>query len=224
MSMEGSEMGVRINGSESLATSLRTRDAVLPGVMTLLLVAVFSYLSPGLSLIVTFVPAIILAYVCYLLTSFQQMPEPSRVLPVYLIAFGVQFLHFAEEFTTEFYTRWPVEVFNAAPFELTTFVQINMVSYAAFALGAVAIYRGIRGPMLIVWFFTLMGVIGNGILHPIYPILATGEFGYFPGLYTSTIYLILGPILCYRLWEVRTDSSSDVNRGVETNPKAESSQ
>jgi len=184
-------MGVRINESESLVSALRTQEAILPGAMTLILVAVFTYLSPGLSLIVTFVPAIVLAYVCYLLTSFQQMPEPSRVLPVYLIAFGVQFLHFAEEFTTEFYTRWPVEVFNAAPFELSTFVQINMVSYAAFALGAVAIYRGIKGPMLIVWFFTLMGVIGNGILHPIYPVLATGEFGYFPGLYTSVIYLIL---------------------------------
>ncbi|WP_233561745.1 hypothetical protein [Halorubrum sp. Atlit-28R] len=145
------------------------------------------------------------------------------MLPVYLVAFGVQFLHFAEEFTTEFYTRWPVEVFNATPFELTTFVQINMVSYAAFALGAVAIYRGIKGPMLIVWFFTLMGVIGNGVLHPVYPILATGEFGYFPGLYTSVIYLILGPILFYRLWEVRSDSGSGVNHDVETNSKGESS-
>ncbi|KAA9400650.1 HXXEE domain-containing protein [Haloarcula sp. CBA1131] len=217
-------MDVRINESESLMTALSTRDAIFPGVMTLTLVAIFTYLSPGLSLIVTFVPAIILAYVCYLLTSFQQMPDPSRVLPVYLVAFGVQFLHFAEEFTTEFYTRWPVEVFNAAPFELTTFVQINMVSYAAFALGAVAIYRGIKGPMLIVWFFTLMGVIGNGILHPVYPILATGEFGYFPGLYTSVIYLILGPILFHRLWEVRSDSGSGVNRDVETNSNAGSSQ
>ncbi|SEL87430.1 HXXEE domain-containing protein [Haloferax larsenii] len=217
-------MGVRINESKSLATALRTREAILPGVMTLILVAIFTYLSPGLSLIVTFVPAIVLAYVCYLLTSFQQMPEPRRVLPVYLVAFGVQFLHFAEEFTTEFYTRWPVEVFNAAPFELSTFVQINMVSYAAFALGAIAIYRGTKGPMLIVWFFTLMGVIGNGILHPVYPILATGEFGYFPGLYTSVIYLILGPILFHRLWEVRSDSDSDVNNDVETNSKAGGSQ
>ncbi|WP_267643885.1 hypothetical protein [Haloarchaeobius amylolyticus] len=152
------------------------------------------------------------------------MPDPSRVLPVYLVAFAVQFLHFAEEFSTEFYTRWPVEVFNAAPFELTTFVQINMVSYAAFALGAVAIYRGIKGPMLIVWFFTLMGVIGNGVLHPVYPILATGEFGYFSGLYTSVLYLILGPILFSRLWEVRSDRGSAVNHEVETNSKTGSSQ
>lgn len=217
-------MGVRINELEGIRAKLRSRDAILPGVMTLILEATFAYLSPGLSLIVTFVPAIILAYVCYLLTSFRQMPDPSRVLPVYLVAFGVQFLHFAEEFSTGFYTRWPVEVFNAAPFELTTFVQINMVSYAAFALGAVAIYRGIKGPMLIVWFFTLMGVIGNGVLHPVYPILATGEFGYFPGLYTSVSYLILGPILFSRLWEVRSDSGSAVNHDVETNSKAGSSQ
>lgn len=216
-------MAIRINESKRWAAALRTRDAILPGVVTLVLVATFAYLSPGLSLIVTFVPAIVLAYVCYLLTSFQQMPDPSRVLPVYLVAFGIQCLHFAEEFTAEFYTRWPVEVFNAAPFELTTFVQINMVSYAAFAVGAVAIHRGIRAPMLIVWFFTIMGVIGNGILHPVYPILATGEFGYFPGLYTSVTYLILGPILFSRLWEVRSDDSSAVKHDVETNGKIGSS-
>jgi hypothetical protein len=100
---------------------------------------------------------ILVATVTYLSTSVQHTPESSRVLAVYPVAFAVQFLHFAEEFSTEFYTRWPVEVFNAAPFELTTFVQINMVSYAAFALGAAAIYRGIKGPMLIVWFFTSWG-------------------------------------------------------------------
>ncbi|MFC7130233.1 HXXEE domain-containing protein [Haloferax chudinovii] len=217
-------MGVRINESQDLTAALRTREAILPGVMTLVLVATFTYLSPGLSLIVTFVPAIILAYVCYLLTSFQQMPEPGRVLPIYLVAFGVQFLHFAEEFTTGFYTRWPVEVFNAAPFELSTFVQINMISYAAFALGAIAIYRGIKGPMLIVWFFTLMGVIGNGILHPLYPVLATGEFGYFPGLYTSVIYLVLGPLLFSRLWEVRRDSGSGHEHDAEISNKSGSNQ
>ncbi|WP_396613739.1 HXXEE domain-containing protein (plasmid) [Haloferax sp. S1W] len=173
------------------------------------MVGVFTYLSPGLSLLVTFVPAIMLAYVCYLLTSFRQMPDPGRVLPVYLGALSVQFLHFAEEFTTGFYTRWPVEVFNATPFEMSTFVSLNMVSYAAFALGAVAIYWQVRGPMLVVWFFTLMGVIGNGILHPLYPFFATGSFGYFPGLFTSLIYLFLGPILFSRLWEVRTDTDTD---------------
>ncbi|AFK21079.1 HXXEE domain-containing protein (plasmid) [Haloferax mediterranei ATCC 33500] len=194
-------------GSGSVAEqspALRSRDVLAPGVVTVLLVGAFTYLSPGLSLVVTFVPAIVLAYSCHLMTTVHRMPDPERVLPVYLVAFAVQFLHFAEEFTTGFYTRWPVEVFNAAPFDLSTFVQLNMVSYAAFALGAVAIYRGIKGPMLVVWFFTLMGVIGNGILHPLYPLFATGEFGYFPGLYSSVAYLLLGPILFARLWEVRT--------------------
>ncbi|WP_423743461.1 HXXEE domain-containing protein (plasmid) [Haladaptatus sp. SPP-AMP-3] len=181
---------------------LLSKNAVVPGVVALALIAVFWYLSPGLSLIVTFVPTMALAYVAHLLTTAREMPDPKRVLPVYLVAFSVQFLHFSEEFITGFYYRWPQEIFHAQPFHVKTFVLINMLSYCAFALGAVAIYKGVNGPMLIVWFFTIMGVVGNGIQHPIYSLLVGG---YFPGLFTSLLYWVLGPVLFLRLWETRAE-------------------
>ena len=55
-------------------------------------------------------------------------------------------------------------------------------------------------PMVIVWFFTIAATLGNAVLHPL---LAFKVGGYFPGLFTSFAYWILGPILFMRLWEVR---------------------
>jgi len=173
------------------------RDAVVPAVIALLLIVLFFALSPGLGLIVTFVPSMVVAYVCYLLTSYRAMPDPARVLPVYLLAVAVQCLHFSEEFATGFYTRWPVEIFHARPFDVTVFVLINLVSDAAFILAALAIYKRVKIPMIIVWFFTIMGAIGNAVQHPIYAVMVGG---YFPGLFTSFIYLALGPVLFWRLW------------------------
>lgn len=36
------------------------------------------------------------ALACYLLTSYRGLPEPGQVLPLYLIALAVQFLHFTD--------------------------------------------------------------------------------------------------------------------------------
>jgi hypothetical protein len=82
------------------------------------------------------------------------------------------------------------------PFNTNVFVTFNMVAYSLFILGALGIYKGVKWPMIIVWFFTFGGVIGNSIWHPL---LALKVGGYFPGLYTWFAYLIVGPILLKRL-------------------------
>ena len=41
------------------------------------------------------------------------------------------------------------------------FIWGNMGSYAAFTLGALALFKGWRVPLLIVWFFAIMGAMGN---------------------------------------------------------------
>lgn len=157
----------------------------------------FAYASHGPSLTVTFVPAMALSYGLYLSrTARRPMPDPDRVLPLYLAALAVQFLHFAEEYITGFNVLWPA-LFGATPYAAGTFVAFNMAAYTAFILGALALYRGVRPPMLLVWFFAVMGVMGNAVLHPIYCLVVGG---YFPGLWTSLAYLVLGPLLLRRLW------------------------
>ncbi|WP_159500054.1 hypothetical protein [Microbacterium sp. 18062] len=78
------------------------------------------------------------------------------------------------------------------------FVWGNMGSYAAFTLGALALYKGWRVPLLIVWFFAIMGVAGNAIGHLIYAVIA-GDV-WFPGTVTSLAYWVIGPVLILRLW------------------------
>ncbi|SCL52516.1 hypothetical protein [Micromonospora chersina] len=174
------------------------RNAVAAGVVALALICLFAWLSPGLALWLTFIPAMVLAYLAHLATTNRRAPDPAKVLPIYLLAFAWQFVHFAEEFTAGFNRRWPTEVFGADPMSLTMFVWINMISYAAFAVGGIAIYRGWRVPLLITWFFAVMGAMGNAVGHLVYDAVS-GDLG-FPGFYTSLGYWVIGPILIRRLW------------------------
>lgn len=129
------------------------------------------------------------------------MPKVDRVLPVYLLALAWQFIHFSEEFITKFYDK--VAELNALwpPMSVNLFLGFNMFAYSLFTLAALAMYKKKRVPMIIVWFFAITGVIGNALWHPVFSIIVGG---YFPGLYTSFGYLIIGPILFKRLWESRT--------------------
>jgi hypothetical protein len=195
----GTARGVALAAPPSLLAT-RRGDALLTGAAALAASTLFAKLSPGRSLKATFIPAMGAAYGCHLLTTNRAAPDPDRVLPLYLVALATQFLHLTEEFSTEFYRRWPEEIFHAPPMSPKKHVAINMVSYAAFTLGALGIFRRARAAMLIVWFFTLMGVVGNAIQHPLY---AAKVKGYFPGLYTSLVYWPLGPALVKRLWEAR---------------------
>lgn len=183
---------------------MNKRDAIVPAIIALLLIAVFFWLSPGLGLIVTFVPSMGAAYVCYMLTSYRATPDPARVLPVYIMALAAQSLHFGEEFVTGFYTRWPREIFHAPPFGLGTWVLINLIAQAAFTMGALAIYRRVKVGMIIVWFFAIMGVAVNGVQHPIYCLMVGG---YFPGLFTSLLHLALAPFLLSGLWRGSRDAA-----------------
>lgn len=81
-----------------------------------------------------------------------------------------------------------------------------MIAYSLFLLSGLAMYKGMKFPMIIVWFFTIAATLGNAVLHPL---LALRVGGYFPGLYTSFAYLIVGPILFMRLWDGREKFRAD---------------
>jgi hypothetical protein len=170
-------------------------DIALPVVIAIAYIALF--IKKGKPFWYTFVPAMVVAVPCYFLTSYHHTPAPAHVLPIYLVALTVQFLHMGEEFATGFYWRWPEQIFHSPPMTETEHVVINMVSYAVFTIGALGIWYEIKWLMIIVWFVTLMGVVGNAIQHPIYCLKVRG---YFPGIYTSLLYWIVAPILVVRLW------------------------
>jgi hypothetical protein len=174
------------------------KDVVAPVAISIGAIVIFFLVHPIQKFF--FVPAMIVALVCYFLTSYRKMPKPERVLPLYLLALAIQFLHFTEEYLYGFHLRVSEILYGIPPFNANVFVAFNMIAYCLFLLGGLGMYRGIKFPMIAVWFFTIAGVLGNAVLHPL---LAVRVEGYFPGLFTSFAYWILGPILFMRLWEVR---------------------
>lgn len=170
-------------------------DLIVPSAISIAAITIFFLVHPAQKYI--FVPAMVVAFVCYLRTSYREMPNVERVLPIYLIALAIQFLHFTEEYLYGFHVRVSETMTGWPPFDNNVFVAFNMIAYCLFLLSGVGMYKGMKFPMIIVWFFTIAAVLGNAILHPL---LALRVGGYFPGLYTSLAYWILGPILLMRLW------------------------
>ena len=174
-------------------TADRILNLIVPSLIAIISIVIFSLVHPAQKF--SFVPAMVVAFVCYLLTSYREMPKVERVLPIYLIALAIQFLHFTEEFIYGFQFRVTEITAGMPPFKVNVFVAFNMIAYCLFLLAAVGMYKGIKFPMIIVWFFAIC-VLGNAIWHLL---LTLKVGGYFPGLYTSFIGWILGPILLKRL-------------------------
>ncbi len=125
------------------------------------------------------------------------MPDPKGILPLYLFALGIQFLHFAEEYIFGFNYKFPA-IFNSPEYPLNTFVAFNMFAYFMFIMGAIMIYKQIKPPMIIPLFFVMYGIVGNAIVHAIFCFI---ENGYFPGMYTALIYWGIGPLILFRFWK-----------------------
>ena len=170
-------------------------NLIVPSVIAIISIVIFFLVHPSQRL--SFVPAMVVAFVCYLRTSYREMPKVERVLPIYLIALAIQFLHFTEEYVYGFHLRVTEIMAGMPPFNINVFVAFNMIAYCLFLLGGLGMYKGIKFSMIIVWFFVIV-FLGNAIWHSL---LALRVGGYFPGLYTSFAGWILGPILLKRLRE-----------------------
>ena len=171
----------------------RTLNVIVPVVIAVVAICIFALVHPAQKF--SFVPVMLVALVCYFRTSYREMPEVGRVLPFYLIALALQFLHFTEEYVYGFHQRVTEIMAGMPPFDVNVFVAFNMIAYSLFLLAGVGMYKGLKFPMLIVWFFAIC-VLGNAVWHVL---LTVRVGGYFPGLYTSLAGWVLGPIILSRL-------------------------
>lgn len=175
------------------------RNILIPTMIAVGMITIFSMLSSGLSLIVTFVPGVILAYVFYFLFCYKHNPDARDMLPVYFLGIGFQLLHFAEEHTTHFEVVFP-ELFHGHPYGHNLFVTFNMIAYFMFLIGGYAIYKGIKPLMMFAMFFIAYGMLGNCIGHIAFSVAV---HGYFSGLYTSFLNFFLSVIILRKLWKTR---------------------
>jgi Protein of unknown function with HXXEE motif len=170
-------------------------NLAIPSVIAFTAIVTFFIVHPAQKF--SFIPAMVVAFVCYLLRSYRTMPRAERVLPIYLVALAIQFLHFTEEYVYGFHLRITEITEGMPPFDVNLFVAFNMIAYCLFLLGGLGLYKGLKFPMILVWFFAIC-VLGNAIWHFL---LTLRVGGYFPGLFTSFAGWILGPILLRRLWD-----------------------
>ncbi|MCC2321124.1 hypothetical protein [Cellulomonas xiejunii] len=179
--------------------TLDRRDVAAAAGLCAVMCGVFWVFGSGDSLRVTFVPGAVVTFalIVVLHRTATPLPAPGRALPVYAVALGWQLLHFAEEFQTGFWHRFPA-LYGGAPYEPATFVWFNMASYVLFgAATAVAVGRGRGAVLMPSLFFVVYGTLGNAITHLVWAVMVGG---YFPGLVTACGYLVIGPVLLRRMW------------------------
>ena len=192
-------------------TTTKRLELILPLIFTLAYTA-FYIIRPGNLSMFKFWGSMLLSFALYALTSYKKAPDPDRVLPLFLLAIGVQILHFTEEFISQFYIRWFTEITHKEPFSVNNFVMNQMTVYFLFIIAAIGIYKKWKITQLLVWYMIIMMLLVNAIQHPI---LAIATKGYFPGLYTSFFGIILGPVLFKRMWEVRGKKRNMVKLSVQ---------
>jgi hypothetical protein len=181
------------------------RKVAIPTAMMVGSIAVWMKMSHGNTLKYTFVPSMAASWAVYMLTHRKRMPDPQGVTAFYMLALAWQLVHFVEENSTGFRYRWPVEIFAAEPYGDRQYVAINALSYAIFIAGGVALMKQRPEFSLPAIFFALMGVMYNGVQHPIYSYLVKG---YFPGLFTGIVDLLIGPLLLRRMFSVSESKPS----------------
>src|SRR5919107_3423887 len=133
-------------------------NLVVPAVIAIIAIAIFFLVHPAQRL--SFVPAMLAAFVCYLRTSYREMPKAERVLPIYLTSLAIQFLHFTEEYVYGFHQRVTEIMSGMPPFNVNVFVAFNMIAYCLFLLAGLGLYKGMKFPMILVWFFVFGGALG----------------------------------------------------------------
>jgi hypothetical protein len=177
---------------------VHTKDFVIGTVIALVMGTIFTLLSSGMSLIVTFVPGIIFSWLTYAWLFIKKTPLPtgSAFLPLFFALLAVQFIHFAEEFITGFRTQYPV-LYGGMPYSDNLFVSFNMISYAIFSLACIlAFTTKLRFLLIPALFFIIYGALGNAIAHTWWSLYLQS---YFPGLITAQLFWIAGPFVLSKL-------------------------
>lgn len=138
--------------------------------------------------------------------------ERRRTTALFVVGVLFQALHFAEEYATRFFDRFP-SVLGLSSWSPNFFVIFNVCWIGIWVCAAFGLHAGYRSAFFPAWFFAI-AAIANGIAHPL---LSLRVGGYFPGLVTSPILGVVGLLLWSRLIAATTSR----RRGVRGRPANE---
>jgi hypothetical protein len=141
---------------------------------------------------------LVISYLAWLRGVYPKL-DSRRVGSLYLVGIAIQCLHACEEYLTDFHATFPEWTFGYR-WSDRLFVAFNLIWLCIFVLTAWGVFNQVRLAYLVVWFFALVGGVGNGIFHPV---LSMIWGGYFPGLITSLAHLVVGILLVKELVKAR---------------------
>ncbi len=180
----------------------RVREA-LGAVVIGSLVAASAYLGTGsaaLGVAVTLLVAV--ACALFFARSWRgPLPERGALTPALFAGLFVQLLHIGEELLTGFAPRWTEEILGASQAYAVSgslFAGVNLIGLGLFALGFLGCVRYRRRALaVLLWMAVVLISIAGPVLHLFY---AMRVGGYFPGLYTSMLFWVVGPLLFIQMW------------------------
>jgi len=190
-----------------------TYPIIVACVVTVMVALSLSRIGLGFTIIVG--GSAIVAYLIWLLTTYRYPVDGRKILPLYLVAIGMQFIHLTEEYVADFPDNF--SALTGSHLSPNAFVLI-----AILAGGVAYLFAGFglihRHPVAnyLLWFF-LIGPVGlvNTIAHFTFPFLA--GTAYFPGLLTVILPTTFGTALALRIirdgrqqWFARTPSSASL--------------
>ena len=142
--------------------------------------------------------ALILGFIGWRLTTYNNPVESRNVINLYLLAVALQTVHLGEEVLTGFAPRFSEElVHDPGTWTETEFLATFVSAFVPlWILAAIALSSKI--PIVnalgnyFAWFYALGAGLTNAIAHFVFPVVVGG---YFPGLYTAPLHLIMSVIL-----------------------------
>ena len=175
---------------------IQNKFILLNGFIALLMIIALYMVSKTLPSVLLFIPGVLISFLIILINGNHLSDWDGSILTWYLLALALQFIHFTEEYLTNFVVRLPA-IFGQAPYPESYWICFNMIAYCIFLLGGIAIYKKENNFLIIPLFFIVVGIVFNGIAHVM---LSVYTGGYFPGLYSAIIYLGMIPVFYKRMF------------------------
>lgn len=176
---------------------LTRRDRITASALILLVaIAQQIFMGPAVALITA---GLVASYFLWAFTDWHA--APSKILPLYVLAIAVQFLHVAEEYSSGFQRKFP----QLLGYQWTDarFLSFNALWIAIFILAALVIRRTVIAYLIVI--FLAAGGVAHGAGHILLFALQRGSF---PGIITAPFLVIVGVALLLRLYKPRSTAST----------------
>ncbi len=175
-------------------------NRLFPPILVVLLIISFlfgSWILFPFQAVVIFAVATGAGFIGWLLTTYRNPVESRGVISLFLIAVAIQLIHMGEEVFARFPDNFTDLVNATNQYTEREFLAVSvfgMTSLLIFAAVAMSRKIPIITPIAnyFAWFYALGLGLTNAIAHFVMPILAGG---YFPGLITAPVHLIMSVIL-----------------------------